>query len=278
MYISIDIGGTNTRIASSENLKDISELTIFDSIHSLPEQKAKIEETINILAGGRPIEGICVGVPGVVVRETSAIQRAPNYPELNGVLLSDLLSAFSGSKLVLENDAALGALSEAVRGSGVGYYSVAYLTLGTGVGGALIENSEINKNRKVSEPGHMIINFDNTASDNLGYVGSLEAYTSGLSFENLYGQKADTCVDRGIWLRYGNNLATGISNIVLLWGPDIIVIGGGISDKVEYFIDGVSSKLKDYNFFAPPKIVKSAFEDKSGVIGGFVQLEQLLKS
>ncbi|RJR27022.1 ROK family protein [candidate division WWE3 bacterium] len=276
MFISIDLGGTNTRIASSDNCTDIAKIEVFKSIHNVPEQREKIVKTTEALLQGEVLEGLCIGIPGMINRSSKTIVKASNYPELNNVSVYDLIGIQVGENFFLENDAALGGLGETLRGAGRGNQAVAYITLGTGVGGSLIENGKISDARSLSEPGHMIINFDAEVKDTLSYKGSLEAYVSGKSFMSQYNIKPEDCDDLEIWEKYSGHLVFGVLNVIAMWGPDKIVIGGGLSNKFNYFISGLQDKLKKYGSFEFPEIVKSELGDSSGIVGGFEFLAQHL--
>jgi len=197
-------------------------------------------------------------------------------PAFSGFSFSEIVGdVVAPEKVLAENDASLGGLGEAVLGAGKNYEVVAYLTLSTGVGGVRIAGKEIDPHQNFSEPGHMIIEEGGRKCEFCGQNGCLCAYTSGTAFENIYGMSSSVCEDPGIWTEYAKKLSLGVINIMAEWAPDVIVLGGSISNKFEQFIkEPLLAELAKQNFFEIPPIVKSELGDNSGIYGGFVLLSQ----
>lgn len=276
MFIAIDIGGTNTRVAMSHNLKDIDIVETFLSQSDFINEQKLIRETIQRVSKDEEVQSISIGVAGLVNRKTCVIESSPNYPTLNGKKIDSLVEGVSGNFTVAcANDTELAALGEAVLGAGKNYKRVGYLSLGTGVGGALIEHQKINDFPHLFEPGHQIINFDSDIVGGFGINGSLEAYVSGPSFKKIYKQDPRSCVDTKIWLEYGKKVGIGLHNLMLVWSPDCLVIGGGVSENFDKFIVGINSQLKLTSFIKIPPILKCEFGQGSGIVGGFVLISQL---
>lgn len=270
MYISVDIGGTNTRIASSFNLKDVVSFETFPSEQNLDTQKAKIKQTIELVSKGENVKAYAVGIAGIIDKENCRIRSSPNYKILDGVGVHDLLGVGKNVSLFCLNDTKMAGLGEANLGAGSLYDSVAYLALGTGVGGTIINNKKIDE--KSYEPGHQIVNFDAKITDGLGLTGTYEMYASGTAFFNKYKLRPHECKDPAIWAEYGNNVGVGILNLILMWSPDCIVIGGGMSKYFDEFMPTVRDYLKNLNVIDLPPIVKAEFGQGSGIVGGFVYL------
>ncbi|PJA87102.1 MAG: hypothetical protein CO141_01175 [Candidatus Moranbacteria bacterium CG_4_9_14_3_um_filter_42_9] len=275
MYLSIDLGASLTRMASSSDLINIDKTEVFHSAADLNEETFKIEKAMKSLSGGKEIEAISIGIAGVINKESKAVERSPNYPQLNRTQIRKLLGSFGmHEKIFCANDSEMAGLGEAVLGTGSECNSVAYLSLGTGVGGVLIENKKLNSGTKNYEPGHQIINFDTDICDRYNICGSLEAYVSGTAFKKIYKQDPITCEDPKIWFEYGKILGVGILNITMIWNPQCVVIGGGMSEKFGMFGGGVNETLSNITFVSVPKIKKSAFGQGSGLVGGLVLISQ----
>lgn len=272
MFISIDIGGTNTRVASSEDLKNILDFEIFPSQQVLTEEINLLEEKIKKVSQGKNIEAIILGVAGIIDTKNCVIIKSPNYSILNGIKAKDLIKSFGTSKIYLLNDTVLAAFGEAVLGAGIGYKKVAYLALGTGVGGAFVYNGKIDVDR-IYEPGHQIVNFDAESRDGLGVVGSLETFISGTAFQHLYGMYPHECTDPLIWSEYGKRVAMAINNLIFMWDVDCVVIGGGMSKHFDKFYSQIAlADFNNFDFITPPKVLKAKFEQGSGISGGFAYL------
>ena len=279
MYISIDLGGTNTRIAASRDLKNILKQEKVPTEQNVALERKVITSAIEKVAEGEVIKGICIGVPGFVDKKNLKFNRIVNIPSLSGFSYEDLFGEIVAPELTIaENDATLAGLGEAVRGAGQNYEVVAYLTLSTGVGGVRIAGKKIDPYQRHSEPGHMIINEDGKPFKLCGQKGCLSCYVSGAAFKEVYGVSPFRCEDKEVWTDYAKKLSLGIVNVIAMWGPDVLVLGGSISNKFEgYFKEPLLDELSKQEIFAIPPIVKSALGDDSGLYGGFILLNQVLK-
>ncbi len=280
MYISIDIGGTNTRIASSRDLRDIFQEVKFSSSHDLKEQKKLIISGIDEVRTNEEVKGICVGVPGFVDTKNRRLNYIVNIPSLSNLSYAQLLDDKYPSDIILvENDAALAGLGEAVLGAGKDDEVVVFLTISTGVGGVRIAGKKIDPFQRHNEPGHMIIVEEGRYFETCRQNGCLAAYVSGTAFYDIYQVSPAECKDNGIWHDYAKKLSLGIINVISMWAPEVIVLGGSISNKFEeYFREPLFDELNKQNFFTLPKIVNAVLGDNSGIYGGFVLLSQKLKS
>ena len=106
----------------------------------------------------------------------------------------------------------------------------------------------------------------------LGVVS--EVYLSGTAFEKIYGVKPQDCNDALIWQKYGKTLAVGIQNITAMWDPEIIVLGGSLTNKYKLFLSGFDKGLQAYSSFNMPPVVKSVYGDNAGLIGGLDYIKQ----
>lgn len=280
MYIAIDIGGTNTRVASSKDLKKFHLVEKFETADTLEAQKPTITQAIDkVLAGSdySEVKGICVGVPGIVDKKSNKFAQIVNAPYLSNLPINSIFEKeFPNAAVFGENDAAMAALGEAVYGAGKDYETVAYLTISTGIGGARISNKKYNTTQKFSEPGHHIINVGGDLDTKVNLQGTFEAYVSGQAFEREFGISPKNSDDPHIWEMYGQRLAYGMINICAFWAPDVIVIGGGISNRFDSFVDALKTNFKKQDFFEMPEFKKSELGDDSGLYGCLSFLEQEL--
>lgn len=275
MFISIDLGGTTTRVASSKDLHNIEEVVKFPTDADLSALRYNISDNIKKMVGNDTVEYVCIGVPGMVDRENSKFKKIVNYPQLDGMGFSELFDIENCKYLTAENDAALAGLAEANRGEAANYGIVAYITLSTGVGGVRIKHKKLDLHVDINEPGHMVIVEGGIHDDICGQNGCLHAYLSGAMFKKVYGKDPRFAKSNEIWEKYGSHLATGVINIIAMWDPDIIVFGGGISEKFDLFSPKMFEKLKAQDLLEVPHIVKSQLGDNNGLLGGFDLIKQL---
>jgi len=278
MYVSIDLGGTKTRVASSKNLKSIHKIERFATERDLQKEKELIVKAVGKVVGKDEVEYICIGVPGLVDRKRRHFKNVVNYPQLSDLPFGALLGVdFHTENIIAENDASLAGLAESRRGEAARHNVVVYLTLSTGVGGIRIEDKKISEFQTNSEPGHMIIVENGRYDDVCGQRGCLHSYLSGVAFKDIYRVDPEKAIAKEIWNEYGSHLATGIVNIIAMWNPEIIVLGGGISQKFDLFGPAMYEDLNLQNLFTVPKIVVSKLGDENGVLGGFDLIKQSLQ-
>lgn len=258
MYASIDIGGTKTKIGISTDLDQLIDIQKFQTPGTFQELQSKI---FDVLKKDRKYKSIAIGAAGFINRNEKRIYYSPHINYLNNKLALEIISDISTSNIYLENDASLAALAESNRGEAKKYLRVAYITISTGVGGALIINKKIPETEFNFEPGHHIMNFQTKKT--------FEDLCSGTSFRRNYGVAPEDHNDINIWSEFGKNLGYGLNNIILLWRPDIIVIGGSLSKKSSLFIKNTKEILKDLlPFHNYPEIYISELGEENGIAGG----------
>ena len=235
------------------------------------------------------IQNVGVGMPGAISSDSSLIKNA-NSIWLNGKPLKQDLEKELGKKISLENDANCFTLSEAVDGAGKGKNVVFGVIIGTGVGGGIVVNKKIlqGKNNISGEWGHIAL--PNRSLDEIKYnrkcycshEGCIETYVSGPGFADCYNLLHNTTLDshdivkrfpkdqksKNALGNYVDHLARGLSVVVNVLDPDIIVLGGGMSN-INFIYENINEQLKKYVFTdtCHTQIVKNVHGDSSGVRG-----------
>lgn len=259
MYLLFDIGGTKTRVAISDGT------TINDpSIFPTPDVYTHGLEIFHQFKDTHP-KAVAGGIAGPLEHNKEGLKASPQLPDwIDKPLKSDLEEIFK-VPVFLENDAALSGLGEAIRGAGVGYSVVAYLTISTGVGGAKIVDGKIDKNIHGFEPGQMLIEG-----------GKLADLISGMAIEKEYGKKPEEIDDQNLWTEVAKYLAEGLNNIIVDWSPDVIVLGGSILKSINLEIVEQSLKENLTIFKDIPHIKRASLGDMSGLYGALEYLKQNL--
>ena len=143
MYISIDLGRSTTRIASTLDLKSVLKIVKFRTESDLDLQRTNMFKAFEEVSGDSEIDAVSFGFPGITDKFKKVFEKSANYPQIEGLDIKNFFpDRFHQSKILVENDAALGALGEAYFGAGKDKESIAYLTLSTGVGGAFVKKYE----------------------------------------------------------------------------------------------------------------------------------------
>ena len=220
------------------------------------------------------VQGIGVGVPGPV-NSKGVVNRCVNLGW--GVLdVAAELSALTGIDVKAGNDANVAALGEMWKGGAEGSSDVIMVTLGTGVGGGIIVDGKIvaGSNGAGGEIGHVTVNKDEIEACNCGQYGCLEQYASATGIvrmakrklaktddattlrnaEDLTAKlifdegKAGDAVAMGLVDELGEILGSALSNIACVSNPEVIVIGGGVSQAGDILIDTIKKHFVESCF------------------------------
>jgi glucokinase len=278
MFIAIDIGGTKTRIAVSDNAEAFETPIKIDTPHSFTDGVDAIVSHAQTLAAGRSITAVAAGVAGPLTRDKQMLSNSPNLQDWIGKPLAQELKTRLSPQVHLENDSALVGLGEATKGAGQGYPIVAYLTVSTGVGGVRIVDGTIDRASFGFEPGHQVIDMDGTVAPFLGIEA--EDLVSGTATEVRFGKKAYLVTEPGVWEELSRWVSYLVNNTVVHWSPDAVVLGGSmIVGDPAIPVDRIAAHLKEVLTIYPelPAIVPASLKDMGGIHGGFSYLRHLYK-
>jgi fructokinase len=291
MQIGIDLGGTkieaialdaDTRVAVRRRVATPRDYT--GTLDTMVRLVAEIEAET-----GRT-GSVGVGIPGVVSRTTGLVKNANSTWLIGRTLLADL-EARLARPVRVANDANCFTLSEAIDGAGQGFEAVFGVILGTGVGGGIAIRQRIHEgpNQIAGEWGHNPLPWmteeERAAAPSCycGKDGCVETFLSGPGFERDHALRSgaqcssqdivraaasgDTHAIRTLE-RYHDRLARGLASVINLLDPDVIVLGGGMSNLPD-LPSAASALLPRYVFSDTvlTKIVLNAHGDSSGVRG-----------
>lgn len=308
-YLGIDLGGTNIAVGIvDENMKIIARATSKTQVDS-PEQVAdamaatakEALKNAGLTLDDVPWAGL--GSPGTVNRASGMIEFANNLPFSYtplGQMLSDRLD---GKRVVMENDANAAAYGEYVAGALKGADNAVAITLGTGVGGGVIINHRIysGSNFAGAELGHTVIQVDGRPCT-CGRNGCWEAYASATGLikttkehmekapkdsiiwklvdgdlSKVSGRTAFDAMRQGdpvgqaIVDDYVKYVSVGITNMINIFQPDILCVGGGISNEGETLLGPVRAFVENeqYAMNSSKKTVlcRAELGNDAGIIG-----------
>lgn len=281
-YIGVDLGGTKilTAVAGSDGEITAREKQPTEASKGTDTVMDNVEDTINKVMEKAElqkadIKNIGVGSPGPLNTKEGIIYESANFPWEN-VPFVKLLEEKTGLPVKLENDANAAALGETLFGAGRDVDHLIYITISTGIGSGIIINRKIyhGMNDGAGEAGHMIIEPDGPLCG-CGKYGCLEALASGtaigrmgqavvnlghsqimeqLSNGNLNkidahlvaraAYKGDKYA-RNIYKKAGYYLGIGFANLVSLFNPEMLVLGGGVMKAEELFMDSMRTSLEE---------------------------------
>ncbi|MFT6580342.1 MAG: ROK family protein [Alphaproteobacteria bacterium] len=291
MRIGVDVGGTKIEAALVDTKGEIltrqriptPQNDYGAAIQAIADLTLKIEEK-----AGEPCT-VGMGIPGAISPKTGLVKNAPNAP-FNGHRLDKDLEVLLNRQAPMMNDANCFALSEATDGAAAGAQIVFGVILGTGCGGGIVINGEplVGANAISGEWGHNPLPW--THDDErpgprcgCGKTGCIETYLSGPGFEARHfdatGQhiSAEIIVARAgdgdtaclaSLAQYESRLARALSSIINVLDPDIIVLGGGMSN-IDRLYSNVPQLWSQWIFsdHVSTRLVPPKFGDSSGVRG-----------
>ncbi|MST04300.1 MAG: ROK family protein [Candidatus Pacebacteria bacterium] len=277
MYILFDIGGTKTRIAFSENGKLINKSESIETPQKFLDAVLMFKDLAFKLSGGKKIKKIAIGIAGPINNERTGVANAPNLPDWDFKDIKSYFEKAFSCEVMVENDAALGALGEAVYGEGRGYEVVGFLTVSTGIGGAKIANKKIAPSFQGFEPGHMIIDADRTLCPTCENPPYLENMCSGKSLIQRFKKPPKEIDNPRIWEELALWLAYGLNNAAVLWSPEIIILGGPmIFGAPAIPFESIEKHFKELMKVFPecPVLKIAKLKDEVGLWGGLALLNQ----
>lgn len=255
--IGIDLGGTAIKLGRfSEDGTCHQSLTVPTPQPNPPE--AVLISIIDAISQLNPTENsvkaIGLGTPGPADAKGRIARVAINLKNWHNVPLADWLEAKTGLPTILANDANCAGLGEAWLGAGRDFKNLILITLGTGVGGAIIQDGKlfVGHTGAAGELGLISINPDGPEC-NSGNRGSLEQYVSVQAIRRDTGleplELANLAKNGDVkaleyWQKYGRYLGVGLANLIYILTPEAVIIGGGISAGAEYFLSTVKSEIE----------------------------------
>lgn len=254
--IGIDLGGT--AIKMGQFLPDGSCLNAITLPTPQPPNPEAVVEVIakevRKLNAEKSVSAIGIGTPGPTDANSRIARIAINLPGWQDVPLADLLEAKLNLPTVVANDANCAGLGESWLGAGRNVSNLILLTLGTGVGGAIILNNElfIGPYGAAGELGLITLNPEGERC-NSGNHGSLEQH---LCAQAVYRQTHKTPAELGelaqagdeaalkFWREYGQTLGVGLASLIYVLTPEAILIGGGISASATFFLPAAWEEIE----------------------------------
>lgn len=291
MRIGVDLGGTKIEFVALE--RDGSEL----HRHRVPTPRDDYDGTVRAIKDGvEKIESglgrratVGIGIPGTISGITHRVKNA-NSTWMNGRPFDRDLCEALHREVRLANDANCLAVSEATDGAGAGKHLVFAVILGTGCGGGLAIDGRVHNGRNgvAGEWGHMTLPWMKPEEYPgpecyCGHRGCIETWVSGTGLEADYARATKTRL-RGKEIiarsekgeaealasvaRYEDRLTRSLAQMIDILDPDIIVLGGGVSQVPRLYQD-VPQRLKEYVFGreADTPVVVAKHGDASGVRG-----------
>lgn len=286
--IGIDIGGTNVRVALlNEQLEIIAkENTLTSNFMEADEFLTGIREMIHKVDPHHNAKGIGIVIPAPWTAGKRTITDITNIPFIEGLDTATIEEYFEGYPVYLENDVNVIALLESDLGAAKDSNNSIYITVSTGIGSGIIIGNQIHHgaNGYAGEIGSIIIsNRILEGEDPMDYT--LENLCSGKALESisisLYGEGGTAAElfenyrngsdkEKDIMVQWMDDLATGLTAVIQVLDPEVIVLGGAVIVNHKWIIDGLQEKIQKKVFGSlseKVKLVPAQSDFLSGIMG-----------
>jgi glucokinase len=297
--IGIDFGGTSIKSAVVRDGAIIHRGAPIDpqavgSERLIDEIVALIEK---MRADFPDIAGVGIGLPGFVDSVNGVVHHLTNVEGWTDVPLRQILHDRTGLTVTIENDANAMAYGEFKHGAASGGRHVVCITLGTGVGGALVLDGHLYRGAQLGagEIGHMSIDLNGRPGpygNNGGleeYVGNVQIAERAVELYRAAGQVktvaecapaalaaaagAGDTIAAGLWDTLGTELGAALASVVWILNPDTIVIGGGVANAGALLFDPIRREIRQRTltiFHERLRVVPAALGNDAGIIGNAI--------
>lgn len=309
--VGVDVGGTkifvgiinleNGEVVASARKRTYPERGVDFFTQRLQDVIATALDSSKLPSGERPI-AIGVGIAGQVDRENGIILGAPNLAKgLVNLEVAALLNRRFKLPVAIGNDVEVAAMGEQFYGEGRGHKDFVYVSVGTGIGGAIVQNGEIYRGATgtAGEIGHTVVQY-NGRFCGCGGRGHLEAYASRTALTKvLFAEMArgrstmlrdllkpdDTairskmlarCVDSGDELVIeaiddaADYLGAGLGSLASFYNPVRVILGGGLIEAVQLFFERSALRAREVSLPIPGRqleLVRTSLGDNAGIVG-----------
>ncbi len=280
--IGIDLGGSAIKLGRFNQAGEcLQSLTVDTPQPATPDAVlAAMLAAIHHIDPQREAAAIGVGMPGPVDVTGRISLVAINLSNWQMVPVADWLEAKTGKPVILANDANCAGLGEAWLGVGDQFQNLILLTLGTGVGGAVIIDGKlfVGSRGVGAELGLITLNPDGPPC-NSGNQGSLEQYVSAQAIRRRTGlepRELDAQARAGdpnalsFWQAYGRDLGAGLASLIYIFDPEVVVLGGGISASAEFFLPTAQAEVHRRVFYSDRsglQLLIAKLGNQAGIVG-----------
>jgi len=260
MYLAVDIGATKTLLASFSKSGALTDSIKFETPAVYETFLQELTHNVANLTTNKFLLGV-VAVPGRIDR-TKGIALAFGNLAWQHIPITANISRIIDCPVIIENDARLAGLSEARLAPG--YKRVLYVTVSTGIGGALVIDGKIDKGTQNAEIGQILLEHE-------GKLERWEDFASGRAIVEKFGKRAGD-IDAGdsqAWYVIARNIAVGLIDMIATLTPEVVIIGGGVGAHFDKFKDKLIEELKIYqnSLLTIPPILPAKHPEEAVIYG-----------
>ena len=298
--VGVDLGGTNIRVAAA-----VDEQRHGDHVEArTPAQQGPdavldvIAECVRTAAGGEQVRGVAIGIPGPLNPGSGIVYAAPHLPGWEGINAAHMLSSRVGAPVAIHNDANLAGYAEWRAGAGRGARHFIFITVSTGVGGALVVDGRLVSGHTgtAGEIGHLPVGIDAPPCGQ-GHRGCLEGTASGsaiaqaalrgldagresslatLPRESVDARTVEDAARAGdalaaeVFHDAARALGRAVGGLINLLSPEVIAVGGGVVNAGPLLFEPLQAAVGEIAFAQPAagcRIVPAGLGTDAGLAG-----------
>ena len=236
-YMGIDVGGTKTLVALLSDDGVIEREEKFPTPERYQDFIVELEKVV-VNFNSEYVKAVGIAVPGKVDPATGVGLDFGNLT-WEDIPIKEDLEKMTGKPVVVDNDANLAGLSEAMLRPQ--YRKVLYVTVSTGIGTGYIVDQKVDFGMAESEGGHMLVEYD-------GKLVKWESFASGRAIVATYGKFAEDIHDDPTWREVSHKIALGMIDLLALMQPDVVVLGGSVGTYFERYGKILTADLKQFEW------------------------------
>jgi len=296
IVVGIDIGGTGTRFAVFGPNREILRRGSVETPGRGAAVDAFLIDQVERITAGFRLQSIGIGASGPIdVHGT--IQNPDTLPAFTGVALTSTLSTHFGVPVVIDNDAACAAVAEHAIGAGQGKSSLVHVTLGTGIGVAVLVDGVALRGSDGEHPeaGHISVSGSTTRC----YCGRASCWEQAASRQTLQRTASlmlglaptePTAVDAlanrasngdaramAAFDHYGTRVADGLATLLAIYRPQAVILGGSGARHLALYRGSLLASLESLgDWISSPTLLGTQLDDFGGAVGGAIMAERLI--
>ena len=306
--IGIDVGGTNIKVGLFDR-----DMNMIKKIETLTDKELEADQMMDLLAllarqllaetgvSADQLRGIGAALPSFIDYKSGYVVETNNIMSLNDIPARDMLAERLNLPVYLDNDANAAALAEHELGAGRGHDDLIYVTISTGIGGALILNGKLYRGMRgmAGEVCHMFISDSTGYPCSCGVTGCVESISSGMQMARYATDRIKEGVDSRIldhagtmanidMVAVGRALASGDSlaievvdrgaeylgrmfhSLNMIFDINVFVFGGGVTKLGKKFVDRIIASYRHYSLMDqkyPAQFLPTELGNDAGLIG-----------
>jgi glucokinase len=220
------------------------------------------------------VTGVGLGMPGCIDFDQGKVMDSPNLAITNNIKMAEKVGQAIGKQTIMDNDANCFVRAEMLKGAGRGYENGFGITIGTGIGSAWYHNGAIYRGEhgNAGEIDRIVIDFDNGIQLEPAYQKMTQSNQADMADKAYRG---DPLAEK-TYAEFGRYLGISMANVINLIDPQIIILGGSVSQSSDLFLPEAKKAMREFvveEVARKIKLVKGKLDGQAGAIGAALLVE-----